>query len=926
MGKKYLFLIFTAIFILTGINSFAQQSLSFSELIEQGYHEFQKKNYDKANLYFELAHQLDPKSPKPIKYLALIAKKTVKKQRLIKVTKEEKLREDSNEIITKSPSASQQIATTKKSNNVVSQTEPKIAKQVKTVDPNSLATDKPLILSNDLKTKNPTLSFSLTIRKKLIIESQNIKNFLVVKPDIFDVKRINTKQIELTALRLGSSVLYVWDDSGRWVLDFNIVLPTEISLQINQAQKPEERITYRKNFKFGFTNAWSTNYRGDSLSNLKKTSSQNMTPTYNILGDTPYGVVSGFASYIKFPEKLVLTSYGVGLSQINNFLVNDYSIQGFDTSASLSSLSLPGESFRGVSTEGKTLNRKLKFLVFHGQDRATFGFTSSGQSSLERSFIEGFQILLFPDWKDQIAFNVARGFGQSRNPTLKKKAFAITTSHRHSFLNFNSEVGYDTDTFATFLSANKNFGKNSVSSTFRSIDNDYQSVSGKPSHLGEIGSTWNYSTRNDIFSYNAFIDFYRTKDIEIAPDPDKFNYDLTNGITIPLPKKYNLTINANYTFTPAFLSPTRTFSINSSLSKSFKILSKTIYSSLSFDFNRRKNITNIDQNTNRYSIISTFQIPIINKLYYQLTNNYSILTQESTGETAYPFYTTMGLSYSADLNKKLSNSLNINYRKEGQSTGELSYLSGEDSYDCNYSLDYKYQEDSTLFFSTHYRSVWAKTRENQSYNEVGFNVGVHSNWNLPIRWDYKGILLGVVYKDLNHNNKFDEGEPGIPTIKIHIGDNKYLTDSKGRYFARIFAQSVTISLDFNDIPKGYTLGTTGTKKIDIKKEPTTIMNFALSTQSSVSGIVYVDANGNGKIDANEETIPNIKLSINNKFFTSTDRSGNYFLGNLMPGKQIFRVDVNSIPREYMPVGKVRQELNLPESGSMSIQVPLKKRQ
>lgn len=67
----------------------------------------------------------------------------------------------------------------------------------------------------------------------------------------------------------------------------------------------------------------------------------------------------------------------------------------------------------------------------------------------------------------------------------------------------------------------------------------------------------------------------------------------------------------------------------------------------------------------------------------------------------------------------------------------------------------------------------------------------------------------------------------------------------------------------------------------------------------VEGVVYVDLNGNGIHDSNEETIPDIPVTLEGRR-TFTDENGYYCFNHVSPGVYRLGFDFNELPADYTP--------------------------
>jgi pyrrolidone-carboxylate peptidase len=159
-----------------------------------------------------------------------------------------------------------------------------------------------------------------------------------------------------------------------------------------------------------------------------------------------------------------------------------------------------------------------------------------------------------------------------------------------------------------------------------------------------------------------------------------------------------------------------------------------------------------------------------------------------------------------------------------------------------------------------------------------------------------GTVTGIVFEDVNNNEKQDPGEPGIPNVDVVITDrngNKLTltTDTNGAYTAQVPVGSTIINIVEGTLPPGYeqTVGTDPTTVIvpaggtatDLDgyfipterptKSPTasptasrTISPTAAPTPTSfgkVKGIIYWDKDGNGTQDPDEPGIPGVDVVV-----------------------------------------------------------------
>lgn len=106
----------------------------------------------------------------------------------------------------------------------------------------------------------------------------------------------------------------------------------------------------------------------------------------------------------------------------------------------------------------------------------------------------------------------------------------------------------------------------------------------------------------------------------------------------------------------------------------------------------------------------------------------------------------------------------------------------------------------------------------------------------------KGVIIGKVFVDVNDNKVQDEGEPGVPGIRLYMEDGSFvITDSEGKYnFYGVTPRTHVIKVDPITLPKGAKLVelstrnafSPGTRFVDLKNGELHKADFAISGAST----------------------------------------------------------------------------------------------
>jgi hypothetical protein len=189
-----------------------------------------------------------------------------------------------------------------------------------------------------------------------------------------------------------------------------------------------------------------------------------------------------------------------------------------------------------------------------------------------------------------------------------------------------------------------------------------------------------------------------------------------------------------------------------------------------------------------------------------------------------------------------------------------------------------------------------------------------------------GAVHGKVFLDYNGNHLLDANEPGVPNVKVSLGEiTSAVTDKNGYYIlsAPPDASEVRVYLDVRSVPATYSV-THGTQLAKIYRDSLTEVNLSLAPLISVTGrIVAVDPNAaHAKApdpnapdftamvldvaDPNKikRPVSGIRMSLSdpqsNRLVADsvTGDDGSYYLGDVKPGRYVLRVDAKTLPKSH----------------------------
>jgi uncharacterized protein (DUF2141 family) len=283
-----------------------------------------------------------------------------------------------------------------------------------------------------------------------------------------------------------------------------------------------------------------------------------------------------------------------------------------------------------------------------------------------------------------------------------------------------------------------------------------------------------------------------------------------------------------------------------------------------------------------------------------------------------------------DFNRQIGNlplysSLRATYRYEKDTLSTFSFLAGEDSFEVQGGLSYRPFLDWEMFVNGRLRKVWPEDRGTRDiFTEGEIITGTRILFDSGLTWNPRGNISGVVFKDIDGDGKLDEEELGIEGVKIFLGKDKFtVSDENGRFsFFNIQAKKVFLLLDLSSVPTGFVPSTLTLKEVSIKQDRLSMVNFGLVTRSEIVGRVFIDTNGNGKLDAEEKGLKGVVLRLEDGTQTKTNDKGQYYFRKVPVGEHVLSFEVNTIPVQFLPKVPIKKKLILTEGMSYVYNIPL----
>ena len=908
---------------------------SYRLFLGLGKQAFARRQLEEALRYLETANRIDPAGPEALQYINLI--KRTRDQRVtpaavVYQTSPVMVYADPPERLpsARSKMSAPELKEKKQNDNSLQQSKDRLRPApsdqrdpTPSRTPKNLERPKVILLDDVLWATQPKTDLRIELNQALILEGRNIDRFLVITPGVITVERLDRDHIKITAGRIATTYLHLWDARGRWTFNVEVILPIQTTSPSASPINLEEQ--YANPLRFTYAIDGGTLYRGADIPSAER-ESLNMQQTLALYSDTPYGMADGSVGFNKFQDSTEATSYTMGLSGAQAGGFTSVNVRAFDASKYFSPLTFPGQYFRGILLEGKTWGENLGAAYVRGQDRYTYSFVSPGVIDERRSYVEGMRVTLFPNEDNQYSLNYARGYGDARQTFLQDEVYSVEARHRFQQMLLSGEVATNRDNMAKIVTSKFGGDRAKFRASFRDIEEDFTTVTNLPANQGEIGTLLSANYTDDRFEVSSDADIYQERLLSNPDDPNALNYDLDSSIRVPLNDTTSWTTSGYYLNTPGELSPRRNFRWLNDLSKRYQIWGDRDLQTFVGSVYQRNRVSETPiANYDRYSLTTGFRLYLIRNLSYFTNYEYSWVDNLSSDEVTNPSVLNTGLNYSRQLTDRLSSNVGFYYRNEENTLGTNSFLAGEDSITGNVGMSYRPTDDSEIFWDSRWRNVWRENPENPAYNEIDVRWGLRSAWDLPLTWNPYAMIRGRVYKDLNGNGKRDVGEPGMAQVHVKVGKQEIMTDETGHFLTEVRAKRILVAVDLSTVMPGYILTSPAVRDIKIPLQAARSIDFGFTTDSGIYGVVYYDGNQNKQPDEGDVFVQRVKLVLDNTTTEQTEYDGTYFFKNVSGGRHAIRIDVNSLPIEYLPIVKVSNTIEVTEGTTYVYHVPLKKK-
>lgn len=159
-------------------------------------------------------------------------------------------------------------------------------------------------------------------------------------------------------------------------------------------------------------------------------------------------------------------------------------------------------------------------------------------------------------------------------------------------------------------------------------------------------------------------------------------------------------------------------------------------------------------------------------------------------------------------------------------------------------------------------------------------------------------LSGKVYQDINLNGSFDPGvDKPLEGVQVRVDGSYYeMTDHNGDFrVENVKAGQHLVYMDLLSVRADLTLLTSAQHTVVLNSGRDLIVDFRLVRTGRMKGVVWMDQNGDGKIDEGEQLLADVRIVTGSGRDTLTDGQGQFILGDLPPGEHVILIDEKTLP-------------------------------
>ncbi|HEY0377181.1 MAG TPA: stalk domain-containing protein [Pyrinomonadaceae bacterium] len=163
-----------------------------------------------------------------------------------------------------------------------------------------------------------------------------------------------------------------------------------------------------------------------------------------------------------------------------------------------------------------------------------------------------------------------------------------------------------------------------------------------------------------------------------------------------------------------------------------------------------------------------------------------------------------------------------------------------------------------------------------------------------------GAYYGRVYQDVNQDGRFEAGvDKPQANVKVRVDGSRYVvSDGDGRYrIDNVHVGEHQVQLDLLSVRADLTLLDEAQQSAALQRGRDSIVDFRLVRTGRITGVVWLDTNGNNSLDEGEPALSDVRVVTSSGRDTLTDERGVFVIGDLAPGEHAVLIDEKTLPEK-----------------------------
>ncbi len=926
--------------------SYAAVSMQAADfLCERGINFFDQGKYLEASQEFKKALLANPESTKAKAYLSEIESYSSGSADIFKAELSEKISSINTLLEKYDPGLKKTEATVRGSNSVVNEALDEIDKgrtpgQVKEVKAREalslqasqaepLQIEETVIDIRDIVDVGGSGEINTNIGKIILLKGRDIARFLATDPAMLKVQSAGSDSIRVEPLEAGSTYMHVWDEGKRYSLKF-VIGPKTFEKEFLEAYKKrmiEESLP--ESFKVGYSIQGNSYMSGRRLNDMER-KNYNLSYSSSVRGETPYGYFDTSVQANRTElKKYHVSNFRMGLTGAHYDELKDINLRFFDFTPIVASFGFPSADLRGAMIDAPMFDKKIKYTAFWGAiplGNFTALSSTSGLDRTKKAWLEGLAVNYRPWEFANFKTFYATSYGPERTqPVLTDEVRGFGMDYNFSHFNIGAEMAQDPNNISYTANSSVSFSKIRLGLSMTENNKNFASLLGGIPYGGSTSGTLStvYRPTSNVTIFNAFSGTH-DKVFGNPNDPSRPNYNSVTRISWNADAHTEFELGYTMDDQLGSNSPSVTETKDFVFRKKLFFIKK-LNTFINYQNRKSKYYLSPSQDFNNNRILTGLSFRVIDELYAYYHREFNLLHNKFTGEDAFPTAQEMGLNFY----KKIFNSpfyLNsrIFYRDEQQTESTLSYLSGEDRLEGEAELTYKPNPDTETFLKVRLANIWAEKAGVSKHMDFDFSFGLRMVWDTGLRWQSRGGFYGYCFYDLNSDGIKQSDEKGVKGAEITGPNGKSVTTDELGYFkfANVVGKKAILELSVKSLPKGYNPTTPTSREVEIVHGKSKRVDFGIATRSEISGLVFVDKDGNGRFDAGEEALSGVVLILDDKYKVASNLMGEFMFRKLSPGDHVVKFDLKSIPVVYIPKTPVSKNIKVIEGTTFIYNIPM----